>query len=194
MVILRRRKFIINKDLQYRFALLSIFYVAAFLSVLGGALFIPLAIQMETIDFNLDAHLYAADRFLYLHKVFWPVALASILTICVHAIYVSHRLAGPLYRFMRTFTDVAEGKLPKAVRLREKDYLKEETEVINAMLSNLREEIGALQEEQAQMSVLISSLGDATRGGSEEETREALLAVSEKEKEIVARLNSFKVE
>ena len=143
--ILRRRKFVVDKGLQYRMVLYSVGYILFYLVAIGAGLFIPLMIQLSRTDQTSPEALAIATSFLYLHYHFWPVALLAMFVVVLHSILVSHRLAGPLYRFRRIFRDLKEGTIPKAAHLRRGDLLQAEMQSINEMLETLSSRISDIQ-------------------------------------------------
>ena len=189
-----RKSHLVDKRLQYRFVFVSLSYIAFFLVVLGFSLFIPLVVQLGRHDLDPEKALRAADQFLYLHTIFWPVTLVVMAGIAVHAIRVSHRVAGPLYRHRGILTKVKEGTIPGPFRVRKKDYLQEETAVINAMLDSLREKIGGLQEDQTHLTEGLGKVSSMLGKASSEELRNALVALTGDVREFESKLNSFKVE
>src|SRR5262245_57738874 len=103
MKFLRRRKYIVNKKLQYSLLFFSVLYLVTFIAVVGSVLFVPLMLQLDQENMSFEATLHAADQLLYLHANFWPAVAVFLVIICLHSIYISHKIAGPLYRFNTIF-------------------------------------------------------------------------------------------
>ena len=143
--IVRRRKFIVDRRLQFRLLFYSVGYILFYIVAIGAGLFVPLMIQLSNADQTSPEALAIATNFLYLHYHFWPVALLSVIVVALHSILTSHRMAGPLYRFRRIFQDLKEGAVPKAVQLRRRDLLQSEMQSINEMLDGLRARISEIQ-------------------------------------------------
>ena len=143
--ILRRRKFVIDRKLQFKLLLYSVGYILFYIVAIGAGLFVPLMIQLSNADQTSPEALVVATNFLYLHYHFWPVALLSVIVVALHSILTSHRIAGPLYRFRRIFLDLKEGTIPKEVHLRRRDLLESEMQSINEMLDGLRVRISGIQ-------------------------------------------------
>ncbi len=135
----------VDKCLQYRLILYSLGYILLIVVLTGAGLFIPLMIRLSTEDPTTPAAQELAASFLYLHYNFWPVALLAILVVTLHSLLTSHRLAGPLYRFRQVFKELGEGSIPATVRLRNKDFLQSELQVINEMLNGLRSKVLQIQ-------------------------------------------------
>src|SRR5206468_4748451 len=55
------------------------------------------------------------------------------------AIFLSHRIAGPLYRLERHLEGVAEGKEPTDVKFRKGDFYQHLAEACNKVMARLRE-------------------------------------------------------
>ncbi len=92
------------------------------------------------------------------------LALVTVATVFV-VLYVSHRIAGPLYRFEKELAEIAEGDLTKVIHLRRRDEVTDMAESLNRMTASLR---GRLQE-------LSKELDEAARLAQEENASDALV-------------------
>jgi len=72
------------------------------------------------------------------------LVLITVATILV-VLYVSHKIAGPLFRFEKDLSEIAGGDLTKVIRLRRKDEVKEMAETLNRMTGSLRESVKEVQ-------------------------------------------------
>jgi methyl-accepting chemotaxis protein len=61
----------------------------------------------------------------------------------VVTLFVSHKIAGPLYRFKQSFKDLSLGNFTNQVRLRKDDQLHEVATEFNQMINNVRGQIVA---------------------------------------------------
>lgn len=61
--------------------------------------------------------------------------------ILVFSILISHKFAGPIYRFEKIFKQISEGDLTQLIDLRRGDELLELKDTINCMISNLQKKI-----------------------------------------------------
>jgi len=133
----RRRHYLVH-HLQFRLLAAVLVYflvaVAGVVVVLFGPLVLNFLGNPEYSTENYDA----AGVFLRLHLHFWPLVLLIAIVIIFHSIQISHRIAGPLYRFRKVFAAVANGDLSVNSRIRRKDYLKGEAEALEEMISSLR--------------------------------------------------------
>lgn len=64
--------------------------------------------------------------------------IVAALATTVVILYISHKIAGPLYRFERICKEIGHGNLNASAVLREKDQLKGLSEAFNEMLAQLR--------------------------------------------------------
>jgi hypothetical protein len=153
---LRRRTFVINRQLQFGILLTSLGYVAFLVVVVSFALFTPLVLQLRHPDDHSAATSDAALQILYLHKTYWlPVAL-TLLAIALHSVATSHRIAGPVYRFRRVFEAMRAGVVPGPVKLRKSDYFRPEMDSVNAMLDAWRGLITQVQRDSAALGEAVS--------------------------------------
>ncbi len=70
-------------------------------------------------------------------------------------------MAGPLFWFRRVFAQIAEGDLRGSVRVREHDYVVEEAEALDRMLSALRDRVRRSQEAAGEVRMALTELSCA---------------------------------
>jgi hypothetical protein len=191
--IFKRRKFVVNRKLQLTLMIISFSYVILFCAVMGTYLFIPLMMELDKSDTGSDQALMAAKRFLYLHERFWPALLLSFFAIGCHSIFISHKIAGPLYRFNLIFKAIKEGIVPTPIQLRTGDYLYSEMENINQMLERLRDKLTELQEAQAHLNRSIIECKDMVSHSSMDELIKKMEDLGEQGKKLEEKLRCFRV-
>lgn len=134
----KRRTIFIKKKLQLRYMALII------LSVLSGLL-----IMAYELTFTLNE---AFDKYpvllqpLYDH--FPTLAYSFIYKLLIYIVFVvlisailSHKMAGPVYRFEQTCKAIAKGDFSKRVHLRKGDQLTELQDAFNQMMDRVEAEI-----------------------------------------------------
>jgi signal transduction histidine kinase len=67
----------------------------------------------------------AAREFLVLHLRVWPAALFIFGGMFVYTLFLSRRIAGPIYRVNSVLRQMIEGEYPEKVSLRYGDYFSE---------------------------------------------------------------------
>ena len=153
----RRRTYIVNKSLQYRFMAMLLIYGFAIVVFLAIFLFVPDIMKLMDENLSLEARGLAADKILTLHARVWPAVIVLICVLVLHSFRAFHRLAGPLYRFRWVFKQVRNGELAFPVNIRKKDYLHEEEAALNEMLEMLA---GKLQDIQQASTDAFRSLNE----------------------------------
>ena len=140
----RRRIFLINRRFQLRFA----FYVCSFLFALSFAY--PLIIN-STFDFFIKtlAADPAAPSVIYLEET--RKELLSLLLLMeavflsiafVISIFISHRVAGPLFKLGRYFREARDGNIEQKLFFRKNDYFQELCSDYNAMMESIQKRVG----------------------------------------------------
>ena len=80
------------------------------------------------------------------------ISLASILV----TLFVSHKIAGPMFRIEEDMKEISEGDLTKKIRFRRKDQITDLADSINKMTASLQEKILDIQTEVERLLNLAS--------------------------------------
>lgn len=138
----RKRLYLINRDFQLRYAGAAIF-VGLLSTVLTSTLILFPLYQFEIL--RIPRFLPVPILGVMVLAAMMNVALVGLL-----AIFVTHRLAGPMYSLVRHFRRVEEGMWYGSVRLREGDDLRYVVRNFNGMIEAIsretREDLGAVQQ------------------------------------------------
>jgi len=153
----KRKQLFINKRMQTKYVvqtlILLLVYTAFFIclllapyisSVLSG---IPLQDQAQI-----------ARMLMNMHNSSWPILAAMILLMSLGTIFMTHRIAGPVYRLKQILTDVSDGKLNVNLELREKDDLKDLAQHVNVLIDDLRGLVETLQGNDASLKQCLAEL------------------------------------
>lgn len=94
----------------------------------------------KEINLN-DGHPYfnfisTSGELLYIN-LRWAFGLSLILTI-ITTIYISHRIAGPIYNLKQFFTEIVEGAPFRKIKFRKGDYYSELPELINNAIEKIK--------------------------------------------------------
>lgn len=189
-----RRRYLVDKRLQFRFVLFCVAYL--FISHLGLSLslFVPLASQLQNPDTHTREVLSAVDKVLYLHVHYWPLAILSLVIVCLPVIYLSRRIVGPLLRLKMTLDKMRSGQIPKPYQSRRGDYLIEETDTVNAVLDNFRLKVSEIKEAHAYLHEGILALSDKVGSESIEELSKMSEALADSSSELKKRMDYFQIE
>ena len=154
----RRRKFIVDKSLQIRLLLYNGIYFMVIVLAIGIALFLPLYFEFTNPNLTTAQLVEVANRVLYLHNKLWTVILAVFAILGIHSILISHRIAGPLYRFRMTFQDIIDGNLSRFIRIRKGDYLVNDQTKIEEMIHMLISKLNMIKGEQSSIEKTLDEI------------------------------------
>ena len=128
----QRRTVLIKRSLQLRYIGMVFASVLLASIIVGGDIYITMSRMMLSENPGL-APAFAQFDAIILVKI--ALYLAIILLI---SLFVSHRFAGPVYRFEKSAQLVAQGDLTHRVSLRAGDELVELQDEFNAMIGSLQ--------------------------------------------------------
>lgn len=139
----KRRRFFIKKEYQTYFILKFVLLVLAG-GVLSTLLLLFLSHGTLTSTFHNSRLLVQKTALAILPSVILTnlvvliiVGLATVFVV----LYISHKIAGPLFRFEKDLNCIAEGDLRLRIRLREKDQFKDLAESLNRMTRGLNSKL-----------------------------------------------------
>lgn len=158
----KRRRYFIDRPLQTKYLLLTILLLLVYTALFSLILFLPPILSLAG-DATIADQANAARTLLTLHTHVWPALGVVILVMAVVSIFVTHRMAGPVYRFKQVLGEISGGNLEVAVQLRRKDDLQDLAEVFNGVVEELREFVATLRAEHANMDGCIRELEEQLR-------------------------------
>ncbi len=89
----KRRRILIDA-FQYRLLMANLAYFGTIVLVFAVVVFLPLVFQLRPGKAE-----ELADEFLSFHARLWPALFIVLVLLAFHSVLLSHRIAGPLYRF-----------------------------------------------------------------------------------------------
>jgi hypothetical protein len=128
--ILFRRKFLIEKELQLSiiFYLVGLFVVSVLIlyfglretySVVDAEILRIYPKEALALKENQDVHVLLLQRF------FFYYLLATIPLFALGALFLSHRVAGPIYRIRMILKQMLAGQKPFPMQVRKNDFMKD---------------------------------------------------------------------
>jgi methyl-accepting chemotaxis protein len=149
----KRRQYFIKKDYQFRFILRFCILVLAGGLISTGLLFV---FSQGTLTSSFDQSRLVvrstAEAILPSLLITNAITLVLIaLATIVVVLFLSHKIAGPMYRFENDLKLIGKGDLTTVIHLREKDQITEMANSLNQMTRNLREKVQALENEVEQV-------------------------------------------
>lgn len=160
----KRRHYFINKKFQTDFTL-KFLVVIAITAIAALALFLYYSKGTLTAGYSgLEVKLLRTTDF------FLPVLLVSTIGIIIISgiigiiilILLSHRIAGPLFRFEKILGELYKGDLTLRFQLRYNDQFKDLADKINELSETMDGKIGTIKTHTAEISRLISELQTAS--------------------------------
>jgi methyl-accepting chemotaxis protein len=187
-----KRRHILIESYQYRLLFINLLYFCIILLIFAAALFLPLILKLRSGSASIIEQGELAGQFLALHARVWPAMLIVFVLLALHSILVSHRIAGPLYRFRKVFGVVARGDLSVRANLRKGDYLGKESESLNEMIASLRTKIESIQSHHIEMQTVLTALKQSIERGSIEDMHRQLEELHMQMEELRASIRQFR--
>jgi methyl-accepting chemotaxis protein len=191
----KRRNYFIEKRFQLKYSLLTMLLLLAYSFLFVIIIFAPYMLTLY-FDYPLVEKTEAARAILLLHAKVWPGICAVILLFGIVSIYVSHKVAGPLYRLKKTLSEITKGNLNVTVKLRKWDDLKDLADHLNMLVEELRTFVTTLRNDYDLLSEYIVELEDKIKAKmlTEESGREIINKVQASRKNIEAALEKFHIQ
>ncbi len=145
----KRRQYFVKKEFQLKFILKFCLLVLIGTIISTGILFL-LSQNTLTSSFQQSRLVIKSTGMAILPSVVYTnlitLGLVAIATIIV-TLFVSHKIAGPMFRFEKELRNIGGGDLTKKVILRKRDQMTGMTDSLNAMTAGLHEKVLRIQTE-----------------------------------------------
>jgi len=187
-----KRRRILIESYQYRLLFINLLYFCIILLIFAAALFLPLILKLRSGSASVIEQGELAGQFLALHARVWPAMFVIFVLLALHSVFVSHRIAGPLYRFRKVFGAVASGDLSVRAKLRKGDYLGKESDSLNEMIASLRAKIESIQSHQGETQTVLTALKQSIERGSIEDMQRQLEELHVQMEELKASIRQFR--
>ncbi|CAG1066218.1 hypothetical protein BAC1_01825 [uncultured bacterium] len=133
-----RRTIMIKPDYQLRLAVKVSLSIILYSFILGFIIFYPLYQDLMSAA-TIEKQAVISSVVLYLHKSFWPGFVLVALLAGLQAIWSSHALVGPMYRFEKTVQELISGNYSIRIKIRKRDEFKEMEGFLNKLAATLEE-------------------------------------------------------
>lgn len=180
---LKRRKYFIKKEYQGKL-ILSCFLFVAGIGLLFNVILGMLSADSLTISYsNQELQLGQTPMMLFkqLLTANWLILIIGGGFVIFAALYLSHRVVGPLYRFEATLDSMQKGKLDTVIKLRDKDEGKELAQKINDFNSLLSRSMNDISQHSQALNILIEQASKLNLQNDEEKEQFASLCWSMQE-------------
>lgn len=160
----RRRQFFVKKEFQFKFILKFCLIVLSG-SVISTILILFFSRGTLTSSFE-NSRLVLKNTALAILPAIMYTNIITLLMISVATIfavlYISHKIAGPMFRFEKELKLIGDGDLKKTIHLRKEDQMKDMAESLNQMTTKLHGKMTGIQED---MGRVIESARDQNVSG-----------------------------
>lgn len=144
----KRRNYFIKKELQGRY-IFSFFVAVVLGSILFTVIFSYLSADTFTVvyrDADLKIGKTPAILLFEMLRAYWLFIIIGGVLVVIIAMFLTHRFAGPLYRFERSLDEMIRGNLGFEIRLRQRDEGKEVAGMINRFNSMLSAQVKEMRD------------------------------------------------
>ena len=135
----KRRQYFIKKDFQFKF-ILKFCLIVLIGTILSTGLLFLFSQGTLTSSFQQSRLVIKNTSLAILPAVIYTnlitLGLITLATIVV-TLFVSHKIAGPLFRFEKELKDIEKGDLTKSIKLRKKDQTTDLADSLNKMTASL---------------------------------------------------------
>ena len=139
----KRRQYFIKKDFQFKF-ILKFCLIVLIGTILSTGLLFLFSQGTLTSSFQQSRLVIKNTSLAILPAVIYTnlitLGLITLATIVV-TLFVSHKIAGPLFRFEKELKEIEKGDLTKSIRLRKKDQTTDMADSLNKMTAGLHEKV-----------------------------------------------------
>lgn len=153
----RRRQYLIDPGFQYWFIgritilAVAILVFSLFLLALAYQQYGDITVELMQPDpFGAAGGIKTVAKHSSVFSLLWPVLAISmagtLLVTFFFGLFLSHRMAGPIYRIRMVLKEMAEGNVSGILRLRKKDAFQPLAESINILKDSWRKKVQELQE------------------------------------------------
>ena len=191
----KRRNYYIQKKFQTKYLFLTILLLLTYTFIFVIVIFAPYMFTLY-FDYPLAEKAEAAKALLLLHSTIWPGIGGVILLFGVISIFISHKVAGPLFRLKKSLSQVTQGDLNIVVKLRKWDGLKDLAEHVNMLIEELRTFVTTSRNDYDLLSDYIQELEQKIEKKvlTEESGREIINKLQANRKNIETALKKFYLE
>jgi methyl-accepting chemotaxis protein len=183
---IRRRNYFINKEFQGR-AIFQYFLLVLAGSILFTVIFSLFSQSSLSIVYdNYHLELGTTPEIL-LEKIFstqWAFIVIGGIFMAVITLFLSHRVAGPFYRFEKSLDAMIEGDISGSIHLRKKDEGKTIARKLNDFNAMVAARLAALES----LAGEVDALAEGITGESDQA---AAARIREKCREMDAQINAF---
>ena len=152
----RRSQKIVDAKFQLELGLHLIGWLYLYVVVVAVAVNLPALKALAFSDASEAQYIEAIQAVRNFSRFVLVPLVITFIAMAIHAILLTHRIAGPMYRVKAVLKDMAQRRFPESVTFRTKDFLHDVAEEMTVTSQ-------ALREDQARMLRMNDETMDAAR-------------------------------
>ena len=185
----RRRNYFIKKDLQGKYIFIFFIFVIAgsylFTVILG--LMSSDSLTMVYKDHNLHLGKTPVVLLKELLRAHWIFIVTGGVLVVLASVFLTHRFAGPLYRFEKSLEEMSRGNFNFEIRLRARDEAKELAEMLNGFNAGISSRLREARDLTDTMGSHLEAAQSAAAGTDSKKELESALALHRSLRDILHR-------
>ena len=189
----KRKKYFINRELQGKF-IFNYFILLTLGSLLFVGIFSFFSSNTLSISYeNYHLHLGTTPGILFkkILSIQWVLIVFGGILVCFITLRLTHRVAGPFYRFEKALDEMIGGDISRTVTLREKDAGKELAEKINQFNSRLSENLFFIEELNSKIAISALQIEGELGEDDRKKIAPLLETLRESQKNIEVTVNEY---
>jgi len=188
---LRRRRFFVH-GIQRKYIFLSLvpLIISSFLIIVF--LFVPLDVLLYSSASPAAREAIVQDLRALGFRI-WPAIFLAMLVSTFLSVFVTHRFAGPLYRFHQVVDRIAAGDLSTGFKLRKGDDLVELETALNRAIESLAETVQEAQRPLKDLTLGLEALLDGAKQRPGNPHDQDLTALLDRAREVHKALGRLKI-
>ncbi len=151
----KRRIFLIKRGLQFRY--MGVIFVAMLLVAMIVGWTVYFSIWKDISD-PTKKHDELVEVFIQGNQVLIARMTFIAIMICFLSVFVSHKIAGPVYRLEESAKIIASGDFSRRIKLRQGDELQDLADAFNTMTESLDKIIGEDQKMLQNLNIIIEKI------------------------------------
>lgn len=175
----RRKRYFIKPGFQSRLTAIFILIVIIVANIVGALVY---GFSIEKLENKLVVESKLPIDTSLLGQALLPgvviAELISILIVCFICIFVTHTIAGPVYRMEKVSRSIGTGDLTNFIKLRPKDELKDLADSMNEMTMGLRNKVLMIRENSDKLKSILERAKSSGRIDKIDELNEISTSLS----------------
>ncbi|MFC1743734.1 HAMP domain-containing protein [Candidatus Riflebacteria bacterium] len=154
-----RKRYFVKPGFQSRLTTIFLLMVIIVANIVGAMVYAISMNQLEkkmVQEWKLPIESYQVGQTLLPGIIL--AEIISVIVVAILSIFVTHTIAGPVYRMERVARSIGKGDLTNVVRLRTRDELKDLAQAFNEMTEGLVRQVKAIKASESKFECLYEEI------------------------------------